>query len=80
MASEQKTSGTINVILWIAQVILAVSFIWAASLKLFQHAQKLAEMWPWTAGNAGLVNLRAYWIYWLVLDWFYPRFCVSSQN
>ena len=28
----------------------------AASLKLFQHAQKLAEMWPWTAGNAGLVK------------------------
>ena len=56
MTSEQETSKTMNVILWIAQVILAISFIWAASLKLFQHADKLAEMWPWTANNASLVK------------------------
>lgn len=56
MAIEQKTSGTMNVILWIAQVLLAVTFIWAAAMKLFQPADKLAEMWPWTADNAGLVK------------------------
>jgi uncharacterized membrane protein YphA (DoxX/SURF4 family) len=56
MTSEQKTSRTMNVILWIAQVILAVSFIWSATMKLFQPVGKLAEMWPWTAVNAGLVK------------------------
>lgn len=45
-----------NVILWIAQVILAVGFIWAAAMKLFQPADKLAAMWPWTADHAGLVK------------------------
>ena len=57
MANEQKTSGTMNVILWIAQVILAVSFIWSASMKLFQPVDKLVEMWPWTADHVILVKL-----------------------
>ncbi len=57
MKSEQKKSKTINIILWIAQVILAVSFIWASTMKLFMPAGKLAEMWPWTADNAILVKL-----------------------
>ena len=46
-----------NIILWVAQVILAASLIWASSMKLFQPADKLAEMWPWTADNANLVKL-----------------------
>lgn len=45
-----------NVILWIAQVVLSASFIWAAYMKLLQPADKLAEMWPWTVNNAGLVK------------------------
>ncbi|WP_257669495.1 DoxX family protein [Parapedobacter tibetensis] len=57
MASEQKTSKTMNIILWIAQVMLSIGFIWAASMKLFQPADKLAEMWAWTAGNVTLVKL-----------------------
>jgi len=39
-------SKTLNILLWIAQVLLAVSFIWAAYMKLFQPEQT-AEMWPW---------------------------------
>jgi len=57
MAGEQKKSKAMNTILWIAQVILAGSFIWASSMKLFQPASKLAEMWPWTADNRSLVKL-----------------------
>lgn len=57
MKNEQKPSKAINITLWVAQVILAASFIWAASLKLFQSADKLAQMWPWTAENPGLVKL-----------------------
>ena len=45
----------LNVSLWIAQIIVALSFIWASAMKLFLPADKLAAMWPWTAGNRSLV-------------------------
>ncbi|MFC0183105.1 DoxX family protein [Pseudarcicella hirudinis] len=45
-----------NIIIWIAQVILAAGFIWAATMKLFQPTDELAKMWPWTADHAGLVK------------------------
>ena len=54
--SEPKTSKTLNIILWIAQVLLSLGFIWAGSMKFFQPAAKLAEMWPWTAEYRGLVT------------------------
>ena len=59
MANEQKKSNALNIILWIAQVLLALSLIWASSMKLFQSADKLAQMWPWTADNAGLVKFTS---------------------
>ena len=46
-----------NIILWVAQILLAVTLVWASSMKLFQPADKLAEMWPWTADNTTLVKL-----------------------
>ncbi|HXD94720.1 MAG TPA: DoxX family protein [Bacteroidia bacterium] len=49
MAQQQKTSKALNISLWVAQVLLAASLIWAASLKLFQSTDKLAQMWPWVA-------------------------------
>src|SRR5688572_13083325 len=57
MVREQKASKTMVVFLWIAQVILSASLIWAASMKLFQPADKLAAMWPWTAEHPVLVKL-----------------------
>jgi uncharacterized membrane protein YphA (DoxX/SURF4 family) len=57
MISEQKASKTMAVFLWIAQVILSASLIWAAVTKLFQPAGKLGEMWPWTAEHPELVKL-----------------------
>src|SRR5689334_14487331 len=54
--TEARTSKTMNIILWIAQVLLATGFIWAASMKLFQPADVLAQMWPWTAEHPVLVK------------------------
>ena len=45
----------LHVSLWIAQIIVALGFIWASAMKLFLPADKLAAMWPWTAGNRSLV-------------------------
>lgn len=38
-----------RILIWVAQVVLSVSFVWASGMKLLQPAQKLVEMWPWTA-------------------------------
>ena len=57
MAKEQKWTKVIHVILWIAQVILAASLIWSATMKLFQATGKLAEMWAWTANHPELVKI-----------------------
>lgn len=46
-----------TVLLWIAQLIVAASFIWAGAMKLFQPAEQLALMWPWTAEYPLLVKL-----------------------
>lgn len=58
MSSQQKPSKAIHIILWVAQVILAATFIWAAAMKLVQPPDKLAAMWPWTGQIPGtLVKL-----------------------
>jgi uncharacterized membrane protein YphA (DoxX/SURF4 family) len=49
METQQKISKALNIGLWVAQLLLAASFIWAASLKLFQPTDKLAQMWPWVS-------------------------------
>ena len=49
MAELQKPSIALNIALWIVQVLLAASLIWAAWMKLFQPVDKLAAMWPWAA-------------------------------
>lgn len=56
MMTAQKPSPTLNILLWIAQFTLAVGFIWASAMKLFQAAETLAEMWPWAAAHPGLVK------------------------
>jgi len=57
MSNERKTSKILNVTLWVAQVVLATGFVWAAVMKLFQPADQLAAMWPWTAEHLVLVKL-----------------------
>jgi len=51
MVTTQKFSKTINIFLWIAQVILSLALIWSAATKLFQSEDVLAKMWPWTINN-----------------------------
>lgn len=55
MGKTDKKTKIMNVILWISQAFLSLIFIWAGAMKLFQLIDKLAEMWPWTADNRGLV-------------------------
>ncbi len=47
MTTALKPSIALNTSLWIAQVLLAFTLVWAASMKLFQPIEKLAAMWPW---------------------------------
>jgi uncharacterized membrane protein YphA (DoxX/SURF4 family) len=49
MTNQQKYSKALHVTLWVAQLILATSFIWAGLMKLFQPIEKLSEMWLWTS-------------------------------
>lgn len=49
MTAKQKTW---NVILWVAQVILALTFIWAGFMKIFAPEQL---PFPWVKDNPGLV-------------------------
>ncbi len=49
MTNQQKSSKVMNIILWIAQVLVAAGFIWVAAIKLFQPIEKIAAMWPWTS-------------------------------
>lgn len=52
MTTEQKTSKTLNIVLWIAQGLLAATFIWAGIMKLF----KTEDLpFPWAKDNINLV-------------------------
>ncbi len=57
MTNTRKASGKMNSILWVAQVVLAAGFLWAAAMKLLEPADRLAAMWPWTADHTGLVKV-----------------------
>jgi len=58
MTHSQTPSKALHISLWIVQIILAASLIWAAGMKLFQPAEKLAEMWPWAGQvSEGLLKL-----------------------
>lgn len=47
MTNQQKPATILHVILWVVQIGLSVSLLWAAGMKLFQPPDKLATMWPW---------------------------------
>lgn len=47
MENQRISSNVMHIILWAVQVILAVSLIWAAWMKLVQPIEQLAAMWPW---------------------------------
>lgn len=58
LPSTRKQSGPLNIGLWIAQWLFAVSFVGAALMKLAMPITQLAAMWPWTGELApNLVRL-----------------------
>src|SRR4051812_5737288 len=59
MIRQLKSLNGLQVLLWLAQLILASSLLWAAATKFFQPANALAAMWPWTADHRTLVYLTA---------------------
>ena len=55
--TNARISKGLNIALWTLQVILALSFVWAAGMKWLAPADRLAAMWPWTADHVLLVKI-----------------------
>lgn len=45
-----------NILLWVAQGILAVLFLWASYTKLLQPLEETAKMLPWAKDNPNLLK------------------------
>lgn len=54
MTSEQRTSKTMNIILWITQGLLSATFIWAGFMKIFRPEDL---PFPWVKDNINLVPI-----------------------
>jgi putative oxidoreductase len=52
---EKKSKG-LNIALWTAQGLLALTFIWGAYVKLAQPIEESAKMLPWALDNPGLLK------------------------
>lgn len=52
--TNQKKSKVLNIILWAFQILLAVTFIWAGGMKLFQPNEL---PWLWVKENPDLVTI-----------------------
>lgn len=55
MAAEQKPSKTMNVMLWVAQGLLATTFIWAGFMKIVKP-EELPFAWVKDNGNLVLIT------------------------
>lgn len=47
--STTSNSKTLNIALWVVQVLLAALYLMAGSTKLFQPIEEMAKMLPWVA-------------------------------
>jgi len=57
MTEQKTTSQTLNIFLWIGQVLLAFMFIYAGVMKTFQPIDELSQMLPWvTEYSKGFVR------------------------
>lgn len=54
--AKSKKSKALNVLLWIAQGLIALTLIWAAYAKLFQPIEETAKMLPWAMDNPRLLT------------------------
>ncbi|WP_178989089.1 DoxX family protein [Winogradskyella schleiferi] len=50
-----KSKG-LNIALWVAQGLIALTLIWAGYAKLFQPIEETAKMLPWALDNPGLLT------------------------
>lgn len=50
-----KSKG-LNIALWVAQSLIALTLIWAAYAKLLQPIEETAKMLPWALDNPGLLT------------------------
>jgi hypothetical protein len=55
-----KSTKVLNILLWVAQGMLALLFLWAAYTKLLQPIEETAKMLPWAADNPFLVKLTGF--------------------
>lgn len=53
MTNTKKTSTVLNIALWIAQLLLAATFIWAGAMKIFKPEEL---PWAWVKENPSLVT------------------------
>ena len=57
MTQHQTPPKALKIASWVCQILLALTFVWAAGMKLFQPIEELAQMWPWTADNPTLTRI-----------------------
>lgn len=55
IATFKKSKG-LNIALWVAQGLIALTLIWAAYAKLAQPIEETAKMLPWALDNPGLLT------------------------
>ena len=55
METTKSTKG-LNIVLWGAQALIALTLIWGAYAKLLQPLEETAKMLPWALDNPGLVK------------------------
>lgn len=51
-----NSSKAMHIALWVAQILLALIFVWAAYAKLFQPIEETAKMMPWAQENPNLLK------------------------
>ncbi|QIP13587.1 DoxX family protein [Spirosoma aureum] len=56
MVSQQKKSTKLQMALWAAQILLALSFIGSGLFKLVTPVSTLADMWPWAGEYPNLLR------------------------
>lgn len=48
MRPSPPLTKTTHRLLWILQLLMATTLLWAAGMKLMQSPEHLSAMWPWT--------------------------------
>ena len=56
MPTHRNESKTLNVTLWIVQVVLAVLYVGTGIFKLVKPVADIAAMWPWAGERPGLLR------------------------